>query len=284
MTESSPVANCSADGHDQDEKVSYQRTGPVAYVTLNRPGKLNAIDGDSLDLLERHIATALEDDAVAAIVISGSGRCFCAGADLEVVARAIEAGSAEFDRFLRRWHQVFGDIETADKPTIAAVHGIAMAGGFELTQVCDFVVVSDNAVLADQHANFGLFPGGGSTQRLPRLIAKRQAMWLLCTGEPIALADALALGLVNRIVPADRLQAVATEMAHLLAERSSRATAAIKAAVQQGSSLDLGDALVLERHLAVEHMTSRDAAVGLAAFRSRSRPDFAALRSTDRRV
>jgi enoyl-CoA hydratase/carnithine racemase len=279
MTESAPLADLSVDTYGHDAKVRYDRDGPIAFVTLNRPGKLNAIDLDTLDLLERHIAFALSDQAVAAIVISGTGRCFCAGADLEVVARAIEAGSEEFDAFLRRWHEVFSAIEVAAKPTIAAVHGIAMAGGFELSQVCDFVVISDDAVLADQHANFGLFPGGGSTQRLPRLIAKRPALWMLYTGEPVPLEDARAFGLVNRIVPAEHVQAVATEMAHVLAERSSNATAAIKAAVQQGASLDLGEALVLERRFAVTHMTSQDAAVGLAAFRSRSRPDFAGLRS-----
>ncbi|HSY14400.1 MAG TPA: enoyl-CoA hydratase/isomerase family protein [Jatrophihabitantaceae bacterium] len=277
MTETSTVEPDSPATRQQTpEKVTYERSGPIAYLRLNRPDKLNAIDYDCLDLLERHIATAAEDDSVAAVIISGNGRCFCAGADLQVVAAAIEAGRGEFDAFLRRWHEVFAAIESSAKPTIAAIHGVAMAGGFELAQVCDFVVISDNAVLADQHANFGLFPGGGSTQRLPRLIARRQATWMLYTGEPIAPSDALACGLVNRVVSAQRVLPVAAEMAHKLAQRSPRATAAIKAAVRRGAALELADALVLERSIAVEHMTSRDAAIGLAAFRTRTRPDFGA--------
>jgi len=263
----------------QDAKVSYRRQGAVAYITLNRPEKLNALDVECLDLLETHIATAAADNQVAAVIVSGNGRCFCAGADLQVVSNALEAGT--FDAFLARWHEVFGALEASPKPTIAAVHGFAMAGGFELTQVCDVVVIGQSAVLADQHANFGLFPGGGSTQRLPRLIPKRKALWMLYTGEPIELSEALAVGLVNRVVRDEDVIATATEMADVLAGRSSAATAAIKDAVRSGASMELDGALLVERSIAVAHMNSRDAAHGLAAFKSRSQVDFRGLRAAD---
>jgi enoyl-CoA hydratase/carnithine racemase len=262
-----------------DAKVSYRREGSAAYITINRPDKLNALDLECLDLLECHIATAAADSEVAAVIVSGNGRCFCAGADLQVVSDALTAGT--FDAFLERWHAAFGAVEASPKPTIAAVHGFALAGGFELTQVCDVVVIGQSAALADQHANFGLFPGGGSTQRLPRLLPKRKALWMLYTGEPIDLSDALAAGLVNRVVPDDDVVAFATEMADVLAGRSSAATAAIKDAVHRGAAMELADALVLERTIAVAHMTtSADAAHGLAAFQSRSKPDFRGLRAT----
>ncbi|EHB58803.1 Enoyl-CoA hydratase/isomerase [Mycolicibacterium rhodesiae JS60] len=261
----------------QDEKVSYRREGAVAYVTLNRPGKLNALDFDCLDLLARHIENAAGDNQVAAVVVSGNGRCFCAGADLKLVENALAEGT--FDDFLVRWHEVFGVIEASPKPTIAAVHGFALAGGFELTQVCDAVVIGQSAVLGDQHANFGLFPGGGSTQRLPRLIPKRTALWMLYTGEPIDLQHALAAGLVNRVVPDEDVIATATEMAEMLAGRSSAATAAIKEAVRRGAALELDDALRLERSIAVAHMNSTDAAHGLAAFTNRTKTDFRGLRA-----
>lgn len=263
----------------QEEKVSYRREGAIAYVTLNRADKLNALDFDCLDLLERHINSAASDGEVAAIVVSGSGRCFCAGADLKLVANALAEGT--FDDFLARWHDVFGVIEASPKPTIAAVHGFALAGGFELTQVCDAVVIGQSAVLGDQHANFGLFPGGGSTQRLPRLIPKRMALWMLYTGEPIDLQDALAAGLVNRVVPDEDVIITATQMAEMLADRSSAATAAIKDAVHRGAVMELDDALRLERSVAVAHMISNDAAHGLAAFSSRSKADFRGLRSAE---
>ena len=121
-------------------KVLAEQDGPVLTVTLNRPDKLNAVDGDCLDLLERHFAEADADPAVRAVVLAGKGRGFCAGADLAVVA-GIAADRDAFDAFLRRWHGVFGVIEACGKPTIAAVTGFALAGGFELTQVCDFVVM-----------------------------------------------------------------------------------------------------------------------------------------------
>jgi enoyl-CoA hydratase/carnithine racemase len=263
------------------QKVTYARHGPIAFVTLNRPDKLNALDRDCLDLLEQHVTTAVGDPGVAAIIVSGNGRCFCAGADLTVVDDALDQGAEHFNDFLTRWHEVFGVVEAAAKPTIAAVHGFALAGGLELTQVCDFVVAGETAVLADQHAKFGLFPGGGSTQRLPRLIARRAASWMLCSGEPVDLTDALAWGLVNRVVPDDQVMAVAAEMADLLSDRSSSATAAIKQAIHRGVELQLSDALSLERRSAVQHMTSRDAAAGLAAFRSRSQPDFRTARDLD---
>ncbi len=261
----------------QDAKVSYRRLGAVAHITLNRPDKLNALDIECLELLERHIATAAADDQVAAIIVSGNGRCFCAGADLKVVSKALD--DSAFDAFLERWHQAFGAIEASPKPTIAAVHGFALAGGFELTQVCDAVVIGQSAVLGDQHANFGLFPGGGSTQRLPRLIPKRKALWMLYTGEAIDLQDALAAGLVNRVVPDEDVMTTATEMAEVLAERSSLATAAIKDAVLRGAAMELDDALRLERSIAVAHMNSSDAAHGLAAFSNRTKPDFRGLRT-----
>jgi enoyl-CoA hydratase/carnithine racemase len=273
------IMDQSAPSGDAAQKVTYARRGSVAYVTLNRPDKLNALDLDCLDLLEQHVASAVNDPGVAAVIVSGSGRCFCAGADLTVVDGALRQGA--FDDFLMRWHEVFGIVEAAAKPTIAAVHGFAMAGGFELTQVCDFVVAGETAVLADQHAKFGLFPGGGSTQRLPRLIGRRAAAWMLYSGEPVDLTDAQAWGLVNRVVPDDQVMAAAAEMAEVLSDRSTAATAAIKQAVHEGAALPLAAALPLDQSIAVRHMTSTDAAAGLAAFRSRGKPDFRAARNSE---
>jgi enoyl-CoA hydratase/carnithine racemase len=254
-------------------KVLAEQDGPVLTVTLNRPDKLNALDGDCLDLLERHFAAADADPAVRAVVLAGKGRGFCAGADLAVVA-GIAADRDAFDAFLRRWHGVFGVIEACGKPTIAAVTGFALAGGFELTQVCDLVVTGASARLGDQHANFGLFPGGGSTQRLPRLIGRRAATWMLLSGNPVDAPTALNLGLANRVAPDDEVLQVARDMARELAERSSAASRAIKRSVREGIDRPLSDALDVERGIAVEHMASADAAAGLAAFAGRTRPDF----------
>lgn len=255
------------------EKISVSRRGPVAHVVLNRPGKLNALDYDCLDLLERHFAEIDQDDDIRAVMLSGSGRCFCAGADLGLVS-GIAGEPAAFDAFLRRWHEVFGAIEACGKPTIAAVHGFALAGGFELVQVCDLLILAESATIGDQHARFGLFPGGGSTQRLPRMVPKRVANWLLFSGEGIDAATALSVGLANRVVPDDEVLDAAQEMALLLAERSRLASRAIKTSIRTGAGLPLNEALDIERAIAVQHMASADARHGLSAFTTRATPDF----------
>src|ERR1700733_6503042 len=144
-----------------EPKVLFERRGPVGHLALNRPQKLNAIDTECVDLIEALVGTIEADDEVRVVVVSGRGRAFSAGADLAEVEQAI--AEDRFDAFLRRWHRGFGALERCSKPTIAAVHGFALAGGFELTQVCDLLVIEANATIGDQHANFGLFPGGGST-------------------------------------------------------------------------------------------------------------------------
>lgn len=256
-----------------EPKVLFQRHGSVAHMILNRPDKLNAIDGDCLELFRQHIATVEADPEVRALIVRGNGRAFCAGADLAFVGDRVQDPNA-FGPFLANWHATYDLIAQCGKPTIAAVHGLALAGGFELTQVCDFVVLEEDARIGDQHANFGLFPGGGSTQRLPRLIGERRAKWLLLSGEWISPQDALRFGLVNEVVSPGQAAAKAEAMAAVLAERSPLANRNIKAAVHMGMQVDLHTALAVERRVAVEHMQSEDVQIGLAAFRNREKPRF----------
>ena len=255
-----------------------ERDGSVAHVVLNRPEKLNAIDGSMLEALDAAFAQIEDDDGVRAVVVRANGRAFCAGADLDYVTA--QMGSAVvYAAFLQHWHDVFGRIEQSSRPTVAVVHGVALAGGLELTQVCDVVLAAEGAQLGDQHAKFGLFPGGGSTQRLPRLIGRRAATWMLLTGERVTAQVALELGLVTRVVPDAELLDAACAAADQLARGSASANDAIKRAIQQGAQLELRNALALERDIAVQHMLGADAQLGLEAFRSRSEPDFSGLAS-----
>jgi enoyl-CoA hydratase/carnithine racemase len=256
-----------------DEKIRLEVDGAVAHLVLNRPEKLNALDLDCLGLIEQHLRTAREDDAVRAIVVRGEGKAFCTGADLGFLGDKVN-DPVVFGAFLEEWHRVYELIANSPVPTIAAVHGLALAGGFELLEVCDLAVLADDARVGDQHARFGLFPGGGSTQRLPRLVGPRRATWLLYTGEWIQPSDALAFGLVNEVVSADKLLSRAQEMAELLAARSPRATAAIKQSLRLGEGVALHTALEIERKLAVEHMQSEDVQIGMEAFRTRTEPRF----------
>ena len=247
--------------------------GPVAVVSLNRPDKLNAINDDVLTGLVASLDAIEADPEVRAVVLRGEGRAFCAGADLSMVS-GIVTDPVAFSAFLDRWHAAYSRVADTPLPVIAAVRGVAMAGGFELMQVCDLVVVADDARVGDQHANFGLFPGGGSTQRLPRQTTMRNATWMLLSGEAIDGPTAVSWGLANRSVPSDEVDAVALGMAALLASKSSTATAAMKEALRLGDGLSVPDALARERSIALRQMGSSDAAIGFEAFRSRTTPVF----------
>ncbi len=255
------------------QKVLLERQGSVAEIVLNRPDKMNAIDGDCLDLFREHLATVESDPGLRVVIVRGNGRAFCAGADLAFVGDRVQ-DPTRFGPFIADWHRTYDLFAFCSKPTIAAVHGLALAGGFELTQVCDFVVLEDDAKIGDQHANFGLFPGGGSTQRLPRLIGERRAKWLLLSGAWISPAEALQFGLVNEVVPSGKAAAKAREMANLLASKSPLANRNIKESVRLGMEADIGTALAIERRISVEHMQSEDVQIGLDAFRNRTKPVF----------
>lgn len=256
-----------------EAKVLLERHGTVAHLVLNRPQKLNAIDGDCLRLLRAHIATIEVDAAIRAVVIRGAGRAFCAGADLDYVG-PIFTDPRGYGAFLAEWHQTFDGIADCSRPTIAAVHGLALAGGFELTLACDFVVMAGDAHMGDQHANFGLIAGGGATQRLPRLIGVRQAKWLLLSGDRVDAARALQLGLANAIVPPGELLTRAEEMAAVLSAKSPLANAHAKEAVRLGLAADLHTGLAIERRIGVQHMQSEDVQIGLQAFHTRTQPQF----------
>lgn len=247
--------------------------GATARIGLNRPEKLNAIDARVLDGLEAAMDWAEGEPRVRAVVVHGAGKAFSAGGDLASLTGIVH-DRERLDAFFERWHAVYARIERSPLPSVAAAHGVVFAGGLELTQVCDFVVAGDRTVIGDQHANYGLFPAGGSTQRLPRLIGLRQAKWLLMSGETIDPQTAQAIGLVNRVVPEERVLAEAMSMAERLASKSAAATAAIKQALHRGLGRPLDDALAAERELAVRHQGSEDAAAGFAAFQDRRVPEF----------
>jgi enoyl-CoA hydratase/carnithine racemase len=245
----------------------------VVHVVLARPDKMNAINRSVLAGIRRSIAIAQEIGAVKAIIFRGDGRGFSAGGDLAEVAGLVR-NSPEFSTFLDYWHESLDLVERCPLPTIAAVHGLAFAGGFELTQVCDFVVIGESTLIGDQHANLGLFPAGGSTQRLPRLVGPRVAKWILMTGAVIDPARALEMGLVNDVVKEDQVLARAEAIALGFAEKSRAASAAIKSAVAIGEGLPVRAAIAAEREIALAHMASDDVQIGLAAFRTRGRPTF----------
>lgn len=246
----------------------------VADLVLNRPAKLNAIDEGMLAALETCIDDAEQDARVRAIVVRGAGKAFCAGADLAAAAERVD-DPHRLRAHLDDWNRVFRRLAESSVPSIAAVHGVAVAGGFELMQACDLIVLADDARVGDIHATWGLFPAAGGTQRLPRQLGIRRATWLLLSGEHLDPADALSAGFVNAVVPADDVVAHAHRMAAVLAQRSPAGTAGMKQAIRHGLAAgSLLEGLAIERHFVERHMATKDVRIGIDAFHRRSAPEF----------
>jgi enoyl-CoA hydratase/carnithine racemase len=253
--------------------ITYSTGGGIARLTLNRPDRLNAISPDLLEDLDRACAAVESDPSVRVATLTAAGRTFCAGADLRAV-RELSPDAERWNGFMGLWHRVFDRIEALPVPVIAGVHGLALAGGLELVLVADLVVADEAARLGDQHANFGLVAGGGGSQRLPRLIGARRAKELMLLGGWLGAADALAWGLVNRVVPAGTVAAAVEELAAALAAGSASANRTVKALVARAFDVELAEGLALERRLVAEHMRGADAAEGLRAFAEKRKPVF----------
>ncbi len=252
--------------------IVFEKKDGLARITLNRPEVLNALDVKTLEEISAAVEDIENDTSVRVVVITANGRAFCTGADLTGIG-SIPPDKPR-DYFLRLWNRVFSAIENVNVPTIAAVQGMAYAGGLELVMVCDLAIAAEDARLSDQHANYGLVPGGGATQRLPRLIGIRKAKELLYTGDRITPQEAERLGLINKVVPADRLEEATDELVAKLLGKSPMALKAVKRLVNRGmeSSVDAG--LEMEMLAMTAHGTTEDMAEGIAAFIERRPPVF----------
>ncbi len=250
--------------------VRFERADGVARVVLDRPGQLNAISPELLEDLDAACAAIEGDASLGAVALTGAGRAFCAGADLKVV-QELAPDPERWRTFMDRWHRVFDRIERLPVPVVAGVHGLALAGGLELTLVCDLVVADEQARLGDQHVNFALVAGGGGSQRLPRLIGARRAKELMLLGGWIDARQALSWGLVNRVAPAGAVEETTLALARELAGKSVAANRTAKLLVDRGLDVDLRTGLALERRVVAEYMLGEDAQAGLRAFAERRR-------------
>lgn len=244
--------------------VIYEKKDGVARITLNRADVLNALDAKTLEELGAAAEDINNDISVRVVVITATGRAFCTGADLAGVASVPEGKPRDY--FLRLWNKTFTAIENISVPTIAAIQGMAYAGGMELVMVCDLAIAAEDAKLSDQHANRGLVPAGGATQRLPRLIGIRKAKELLFTGDRISPGEAERLGLVNKVVPAEKLEEATNELVANLLSKSPMAAKAVKRLVNEGMQGSLGAGLEMEMQAMTAHGTTEDFQEGIAAF------------------
>jgi enoyl-CoA hydratase/carnithine racemase len=247
------------------------RRGSIFILTLNRPNALNAIDADLLKKLNKAMHDFKDDDDLRVAIITGNGkRAFSTGADIGMIANDIEGFSASGNKFPL---DILNE-QGVYKPLIAAVNGAALGGGLELALACDLRIAAERAFFGFPETSLGLIPGWGGTQRLPRLIPQCKAAELLFTGRPINAQEAWRIGLVNKVVPPDKLMDETLQTAEEILRQAPLAIRAAKQAMSEGAELTLKKGLQLEQALFRELIGTRDFSEGLSARQENRRPKF----------
>jgi enoyl-CoA hydratase len=254
----------------------------VLILTLNRPAVRNALSPQMLVRLAEAWRRYRDDDRLRCAILTGAGdEDFCAGGDLELTMPLMTGARRpedEWDERLLGDPAAFGDAILRGfvlyKPVIAAVNGRALGGGTEITNACDLRVAAEHAVFGTPEAKVGLLPGGGSLTRLPRQIPYARALEMLMIGDPIEAREALALGLLNYVVPRERLLDKALDLARKLAANGPLAIRKIKEGVMRSNGRPLEDAYAIENEVSAAVMASKDAREGPRAFKEKRRPVF----------
>lgn len=241
----------------------------IAWITLNRPERMNAITVALSRELEKAIVELGNDPTINVVIIRGAEGNFCAGGDFDEVELLRPQGPDALRQLFTAFRRACEAIARVDVPVVAAVEGVAMAGGFELMQACDIVLVSEDARIADNHIKFGWIPGGGSTQRLSRLVGRQQALGLLLSGDRISGADAVRLGLAYRSFPQPEFDDGVRRFAADLAARRREAVSSVKRLVYAGLEVALSAGLEDEIDSVVDHICGHAGQNGVAAFRQR---------------
>jgi enoyl-CoA hydratase/carnithine racemase len=250
-------------------EVLFEVDAGIGRVTLNRPDRMNAISVDLATQLDDAITALGDRRDVNVIIVRGAGGNFCAGGDFDEVQRLRAAGPGPLRSLFTAFKSACDAIARAKVPVVAAVEGVAMAGGFELMQAADIVLVADDARISDNHINFGMIPGGGSTARLPRLVGRQRALGIILSGERLSGDDAVETGLAYRCFPADEFEAAVETFVVKLAGRDRSALSAIKRLVNDGLLVDLARASSDETDAVVWRIIGQAGEDGVAAFNGR---------------
>ncbi|CAJ1583456.1 enoyl-CoA hydratase/isomerase family protein [[Mycobacterium] wendilense] len=266
------MTNTETSHQGADSEVRYEVRHGAAWITLNRPAARNALSHGLLNGISAGLTTAAADPAVRAVVIGAAGSAFCAGADLKRVGAMDDHDNVV--GFLKAAAALFDQVAEHPQPVIAAVQGIAVAGGLELVLACDLVVATTDAVFSDGHARYGLFPAAGGATRLPRKIGANRAKQLLFTAESWTAQRMYEAGLVTEVVPADGLVDCVAAIVGRISRHSPLGITGMKRLVDDGSDRPLADALALELAACTEYAKSADFAEGLRAFGERREPKF----------
>src|SRR5262245_38054573 len=251
--------------------IAHKLEGAVGWITLDRPEVMNSLDRDSVLQFYERLSAWRDNADVRVSVVTGSGEAFCAVADLKQAGGTPAPGQKDL---LDEIVLLFDLLRSYPKPVIAAVNGLAYAGGLETVLCCDIVIAAEEAKFADAHSNFGVFPGGGGAALLPRRVPANVARYLLFTGDPLSAADAKLYGLVNEIVPRAELERRTQALAERLANKSPLVLAGMKRVARETQDKSEADALRQEVLECRNHGRTWDMQEGLAAFREKRQPKF----------
>ncbi len=252
------------------QTISLLVEGPVATVKINRPEALNALNS----VLVRELVAALDsleaDGSVRCVVLTGSDKAFCAGADIKEMASLSAADIESADHLKPVWDRA----ASFEKPLIAALSGYTLGGGLELAMCCDVIIASEGTKLGQPEINIGIIPGGGGTQRLPRAVGKYKAMEMILTGATISAEEGKALGLVNRVVPPGKYLEEATKLASEIASKAPIAVRSAKKAIAASQEMGLSSGLELGLTLFYDLFDTADKKEGMSAFLEKRKPNF----------
>lgn len=253
------------------ECVNWTAENGVATITISNP-PVNALNKTVRRDFTECLGEITADDSILVIIVTGVGRAFMAGADIKELPQfRIPGVSAELRK---EPHRLMGALEQMKPVTIAAINGLALGGGCELALACDMRVASEDAQLGLPEIKLGLLPGGGGTQRLPRLVGKAIAKELMFTGEPISAQEAYRIGLVNRVAPVGQALSVAQEMAEKISNKSGAILRLIKEAVDNGCCASLDEGLAVESAAFGRALETEDCAEWIDAFLNKRHPQF----------
>jgi len=254
------------------ENVLYEKKGAIAYVTLNRPKVLNALNRKTWEDLQTAFADAREDSAIRGVILTGAGdKAFIAGADIGELSQ-VTAVEAERSRTFGQG--VLNLIENLGKPVVAAINGFALGGGCETAMACSIRVATENAKFGQPEVKLGVLPGGGGTQRLPRLVGKGRALQLILSGEMISAQEAYRIGLVNEVVPAADLISRAEAILKLIFSNAPLAVKYSLEAVNKGLETSQTEGLSLEASYFGLCAGTEDKKEGTQAFLQKRAPQF----------
>jgi len=247
----------------------------ITTITLDRPEKLNAFSGTMREELLEALRAATSDSGCRAVIITGAGRAFCAGGDVEYMSGLQKKGDvASFRKLLDAGRDIVTQIAAMPKPVIASVNGVAAGAGCNLALACDYRIASDNAKLGETFVKIGIHPDWGGTWFLPRLVGPGRALELLMTGRMIDAAEALAIGMVDRVVPLAELPEQTMTLSRAIAQGPPQAIADIKRALAASRTNALPAQVELESAHQVRAFLSHDAGEGMAAFFEKRSPQF----------